>query len=248
MHPLLKATVCGRDRWLRPSLAARLHQAGIAVTDLGAGTASLRGVDVLVYLPALLPGAQPAKDSGAAAARMTFAAAAHGRVTRAVVLSRVGPDRHDPYLHALRVVEANAVDACAKTTIIRTAHPIGEAGDAGPIADALRLGEPPTADPLVQPVAADDLLDVMQAAVEGRIGPGVVEVGGPATMRLSALRELVSAAEATRSRRSAVAWTPSRRKAAAATRRLLSLDSVASRKLASPVALPSRQVLAGAAS
>src|ERR1700730_661854 len=194
MQSSFTVAVSGPDRWLRPKRLQRLTQAGVAVRDLGAGTSSIRDVEALVHLPVLMPMTNPGKDSGTNSARITFAAAALGKVSRVIVVSRVGPDRGDPYLDALWAVEANAAHVCAKVTVIRTAHPIGDAHDAGPVVDILRrhnINSDADGDPFVQPITVNDLLDVIQAAVEGRIGAGMVEVGGPKKMALSSLATLI---------------------------------------------------------
>ncbi len=90
-------------------------------------------------------------------------------------------------------------------------------------------------------MAVDDLLDVIHAAVEGRIGAGVVEVGGPTRMPLSTLHELVSAAAPIGNRRRRPGGgILSRHRAASAARQLLALESVPSRKLACPLGAATR--------
>jgi hypothetical protein len=237
---------------LRPKIAQRLTAAGLNVRGIGAGAATVRGYEALVYVPPMMPGSSPGHDVGASQARLTFAAAAQGKVSRVVVVSRVGPDKaHDPYLDALRGVEASAAHMCAVVTVVRAAHPIGPPDDPGPVAQALRdavleVDEPV---PTVQPVVLGDLLDVIQASVEGRIGAGVVEVGGPVRMPLPALRTLVTA-EPARSpdRRLLPSFRPGRRKAAGVAQRFFALDSVAAPRLVSPLGAPAGDINEVAAS
>ena len=243
MQPSFAVAVTGPDRWLRPMLVQRLSSTGLIVNDIASGAASVRGYEALVYLPPMMPSASPAQDLGSTQARITFAAAAEGRVSRIVVVSRVGPDRAaNPYLEALRAIESSAAQMSARVTVVRAAHPIGTGADAGPVADALRAIAPGAGPgPIVQPVAVEDLLDVVEAAVEGRIGAGVVEVGGPVKMPLASLRDLVAPA-AERGPRLRRVWRPGRRKAAEAAARFLALESVPSVRLSSPLAAPARDV------
>jgi uncharacterized protein YbjT (DUF2867 family) len=246
----LAVAVTGPDRWLRPILARRLAEAGCTVREFASGTAALRGFDALVHVPLMMPSGAPARDVGANHARMTFAAAADGKVGRVVVVSRVGPDKAgDPYLKALRGVEASAAQMCAKVTIVRATHPFGPPDSPGPVVSALR-GAPPVASDgsaLVQPVAVDDLVDVVEAAVDGRIGAGVVEIGGPARIALSSLCDLLSAPQGrgTEPRPGLLASLPTRRKRAReAGRAFLALASVPASKLASPLGAPTRDAVA----
>jgi hypothetical protein len=250
----LAVAVTGPDRWLRPILARRLTEAGFTVRQLASGAATLRGFDALVHAPLMMPGGDPARDVGANHARMTFAAAADGNVSRVVVISRVGADRaNDPYLDALRGVEASAVQMCPKVTIVRAAHPIGAPDSPGPVVDTLRT-VPRVAlqgDAMVQPVAVDDLLDVVEAAAEGRLGAGVVEIGGPTRVPLSSLYDLLGtpAGSSTAPRSgllgSLLGSLPTRRRRAReAGRAFLALASVPASKLASPLGAPTRDVVA----
>jgi nucleoside-diphosphate-sugar epimerase len=249
----LAVAVTGPDRWLRPILARRLTEAGFTVRQLASGAATVRGFDALVHAPLMMPGGDPARDVGANHARMTFAAAADGKVSRVVVISRVGPDKaNDPYLDALRGVEASAVQMCPKVTIVRAAHPIGAPDSPGPVVNALRTVPRVVlqGDALVQPVAIDDLLDVVEAAVEGRLGAGVVEIGGPARLPLSSLYDLLgtpagSGAAPRPGLLGVLGSVPTRRKRAReAGRAFLALASVPATKLASPLGAPTRDVVA----
>jgi hypothetical protein len=246
LHPSVAVALTGPDRWLRPKIAVHLTAAGLHVRGIGAGAATVRGYDALVYVPPMMPGASPARDVGASQARLTFAAAAQGKVSRVVVVSRVGPDKaRDPYLDALRGVEASAAHMCSVVTVVRAAHPIGAPDDPGPVAEALRDATlPPDGPPTtVQPVVLADLLDVIQASVEGRIGAGVVEVGGPVRMPLPGLRDLLRTMPLPpRGRGLLAALRPGSRKAAEAAERFLALDSVAARRLGPPLGAPGRDV------
>src|SRR3954467_1297277 len=104
MHPSPTASLCGPDQWLRPKLSHRLAQAGVAVRDLGPGSASIRDIDTLVYVPVMMPNHKSERSTRTAAAALTFAAAAQGKVGQVIVVSRVGRYESDPSLDALRRV------------------------------------------------------------------------------------------------------------------------------------------------
>src|SRR3954471_23590949 len=87
------AVIVGTDDWLRPRVIERLVASGIRVKDLGRGTASLYGADILVALPALAPRTgDPERDIGTEAAQITFGAVMAGKIQQFVVVSRVGSD------------------------------------------------------------------------------------------------------------------------------------------------------------
>lgn len=187
----LVATITGTDDWLRSHLIRRLSTAGFSAKDGGRGSSVLNGTDVLVVLPALFPlSASPSRDAGVAAAGISLGAVGAFNVSRVVLLSRVGTgDGGGRYLSELAAVERMATAASPRTTIVRVTHPFGEADDPGPLASTLMNDEEPWpgTDPSVQPVAASNVVDVLEAAVDGRIKPGLVEVGGPVAMAMSSL-------------------------------------------------------------
>lgn len=188
---LLVATITGTDDWLRSHLIRRLSTTGISAKDGGRGSSVLNGTDVLVVLPALFPlSASPSRDAGVAAAGISLGAVGAFNVSRVVLLSRVGASSGGGrYLSELAAVERMASAASPRTTIVRVTHPFGEADDPGPLASMLMNDQRPWQgrDPSVQPVAASNVVDVLEAAVDGRIKPGLVEVGGPVTMAMSSL-------------------------------------------------------------
>jgi hypothetical protein len=242
--PRFTVGVCGPDTWLRPLLIARLAAAGALVRDFGLGTCSMRDIDALVQLPLLLPNsANAAKDVGAGAARMTFAAAANSAVSRIVVLSRVGPEGHNPYLDALRALERGAVTMSGRVTIVRATHPIGDSTNPGPVVETLirgHTGLKPTADPQVQPVHIEDLLDVLEAATDGGIGAGFIEVGGAKSQSLSEFAARISGGD----RPTLPPWVRFRARGKRASRvtDFLALPSVPARHLAAPLPTTRRQI------
>jgi uncharacterized protein YbjT (DUF2867 family) len=242
--PTFTVGVCGPDKWLRPLLIGRLAAAGVSVRDFGVGTCSMRGIDTVVHLPVLLPkSASPTKDVGTAAARMTFAAAASSKVSRVVVLSRVGPDGRNSYLDALRMLERSALNVSRHVTIVRTTHPVGDPANPGPVVEALVRafsGPTPAADPQVQPVHVEDLLDVMEAAIDGRIGAGFVEVGGSTSQSMSEFSASISDGD-----RPPLPWWGrllAKGRAASRVTDVLSLPSVPARKLAAPLPTTRRDI------
>jgi hypothetical protein len=91
----------------------------------------------------------------------------------------------------------------------------------------------------------EDLLDVVQAAAEGQIGAGLVELAGPKPWTLSEFAELVSAGRSESSDSLLAQW---KRRAGGATGKavtsFLAEASVASRRAASPLGLPQRDLSA----
>ncbi|MDQ1398769.1 MAG: hypothetical protein QOK20_701 [Acidimicrobiaceae bacterium] len=241
--------ISGPDSWLRPMLIARLSAADVNVHDLGPGTSLVRSVDAVIHLPMLMPGsASPANDVGASAGRMTFVAASTAKVPRVVVVSRLGPEGPNPYLDALRALEHSAANVCRHVTIVRTGHPVGSPVNPGPFVEALRRYRQDLdsgTDPAVHPVHVEDLLDVVQAAAEGQIGAGLVELAGPKPWTLSEFAELVSAGLSESSDSLLAQW---KRRAGGATGKavtsFLAEASVASRRAASPLGLPQRDLSA----
>lgn len=186
------AMITGTDEWLRPHLMRRLSAAGIVANDGGRGSSVLNGVDVLVVLPGLFPRtAWAQRDVGVAAAGISLGAAGAFNVSRVVLLSRVGAGTGSGgrYLSALGAVERMASAASPRATILRAAHPFGEADDPGPVVSTLMRDRQRWhgSDPLVQPVSVSNVVDVLEAAVDGRIKPGLTEVGGPLSMPMSSL-------------------------------------------------------------
>jgi len=240
----LTVAVCGPDTWLRPLLITRLAAAGARVRDFGLGTCSMRDIDTVVQLPVLLPkSADAAKDIGAGAARMTFAAAANAKVSRLVVLSRVGPEGQSPYIDALRALERSAVTVSRHVTIVRATHPVGDPINPGPIVEALMRrhgGVKLTADPTVQPVHVEDLLDVLEAATDGRIGAGFVEVGCATPQSLAEFAAAIAGSyQPALPRR---AGFRAKRRTAGRVTDFLALPSVPARKLAAPLPLTRRDI------
>ena len=238
------AVVVGTDDWLRPRVIERLVAGGIKVKDLGRGTASLYGADILVALPALAPrSGDPGRDVGTEAAQITFGAVMAGKIQQFVVVSRVGsdPKSDSSYLAALGDFERRASHASSRLTLIRVTHPFGPPDDAGPLVRSmLQTHEVGTLsfdrhDPAVQPVYVDDIANLVTEAAGGDLGPGLVELGGPATMPLS---QFVASAKALggNSGRAPRALLPgSRRRQSEAIGSLLTHESVASRRLAGPI-------------
>lgn len=246
----LVATITGTDDWLRSHLMSRLSTAGISAKDGGRGSAALNGTDVLVILPALFPlSASPARDGGVAAAAITLGAVMTFGVSRVVMLSRVGVGSggRGRYLEELTAVERRASAASPRTTIVRVTHPFGEANDPGPFASTLMNGQEPRdgADPLVQPVSVSNVVDVLEAAVDGRIKPGLVELGGPVSMPLSSLSAHLQ--NGSLEGRASVGRTGprapwSRRHWRRSVEELLAHGSEASRKYAPPIPMQLRAV------
>lgn len=245
---LLVATITGTDDWLRSHLISRLSTNGISAKDGGRGSSVLNGTDVLVVLPALFPlSASPSRDVGAAAAGITFGAAGAFNVSRVVLLSRVGVGSSNGggYLSELAGVERMATAASPRTTIVRVTHPFGEADDPGPFASTLMNDQEPWqgTDPSVQPVSLSNVVDVLEAAVDGRIKPGLVEVGGPVSMPMSSLSAYLqsSSFEGRASGGRAGPRTPwSRRQWRRSVEELLAQGSEASRKYAPPIPMQLR--------
>ncbi|HZQ29302.1 MAG TPA: hypothetical protein VFA94_16520 [Acidimicrobiales bacterium] len=198
--------VAGTDGWIRHRLSRAVAGAGITVRDMGAGSAGLRGVDTLVLLPTMVPTSprSAVRDVGVASAGVLFAATRADSVPRIVMLSRAhsGDAPTDSYLGALATVERMAVNTGAKVTIVRVTHPFGDRSDPGPFVDALlhRRATPEAnteangVDPVVEPVHVDTVVDVLVAAIDGRLSPGLSEVGGPDRMPLSAFLATAQAA------------------------------------------------------
>jgi hypothetical protein len=210
----LVVALAGTDDWIRPHLTQRLIQAGTDVRDMSTGTASLFGVDVLVQLPALAPRSRSGeRDVGLRAASVTFSALALSKVGRAVVVSRVGsdPGAPVPYFSALGDLEQRALRATSKLTIVRLTHPFGPSAAPGAIAEAaaelfVASEEPFDDDVPVQPIYLDDAVAAIGDAVDGRVGHGLVELGGPDTMGLREFAKLATSVcdpGANRSRRAA---------------------------------------------
>jgi uncharacterized protein YbjT (DUF2867 family) len=244
--------LAGTDPWLRAALSAQLDRADLKLSNIGTGSASLRGIDTLVFAPSITPlSGDPAKDIGASPAAMTFASAVESGVRRGVLVSRVGGDAGDPesYLSQLGLMERKAVSALGKVTVIRVTHPFGPVTSPGPLLGrllqhvrAMPDGRDGLPDTRVQPVFVGDVVDLVLEAVAGRIGPGVVELGGPDTMSLADFAGHASlSGAATQPRRGLSAFLTSRRR-----RRVLSQflahDSVASPRFASPRALRTRSL------
>jgi nucleoside-diphosphate-sugar epimerase len=194
--------VAGTDGWIRHRLSRAVAGAGITVRDMGAGSAGLRGVDTLVLLPTMVPTSarSAVRDVGVGSAGVLFAATRADSVPHIVMLSRVHSADAPPgsYLGALATVERMAVNAGAKVTIVRVTHPFGDRSDPGPFVDALlhrrAKAEANGGDPVVEPVHVDTVVDVLVAAIDGRLSPGLREVGGPDRMPLSAFLAAAQAA------------------------------------------------------
>ncbi|MDQ1392951.1 MAG: RmlD substrate binding domain [Acidimicrobiaceae bacterium] len=239
--------ITGPDSWLRPMLIARLEAADMSVHDLGPGTSLVRAVDTVIHLPLLMPGsASPANDVGASAGRMTFVAAATAKVPRVVVASRLASESPNPYVDALRALEHSAANVCRHVTIVRTAHPVGGPANPGPVVDALRRYRSELAalaDPMVHPVHVDDLLDAIEAAADGRIGAGLVELAGPTPWALSEFVQMVSAGISDSSDSFLAQW---KLRAGGATGKaitsFLTDTSMPSHRLSSPLGTPQRDV------
>jgi nucleoside-diphosphate-sugar epimerase len=239
--------LAGNDSWLRNIVAGRLA-ASTPVRNIGVGSSTLFDVETLVYVPALVPTSKSgSRDVNLAAASLTLAAAASSKVRRLVLVSRVGKQSGpaDSYLGALELLEHKARDACAKVTVIRTTHPFGDCVDPGPVIGSLhRLNAIRLAESLgeveVQPVYVEDLVDVIAAAVDGRLSAGVVEVGGPSTMTMGEFAALAREAGCGRfgSRRRQLFGRSSARPLT----EFLAIDSVVTRRLASPLDGPRHDI------
>jgi hypothetical protein len=237
----------GKDDWFRPRLLELLGQRGYRARDMGPGTASLHGVDVLVQVPSIAPSGRSGEGAvGLTSAGITFSALALGNVGRVVVVSRIGAARGTgSYLSRLRELEARAARATSKLTIIRLAHPFGSADDPGPLATAAARStqeiDADQDDVMVQPVYVDDAREVVLAAVDGRIGDGLIELGGPETMTFREFAKLAASMLPTDGRRTRRPLLR-RHRDHAGMRELLADDSVAARKFAAPVATELRSL------
>jgi nucleoside-diphosphate-sugar epimerase len=245
-----RVAIAGPDRWLREAVTRRVAAAGIPTTDIGPGSASLRELDAVVFTAGLVPrSSYPADDVGTTAATMTFTAAAASGLRRAVLIGRVGrPDQERSVLAEHRLAERKVLAAFGKATIIRVTHLFGPADDAGPAVaslvggtDSLPAGHD-AADIRVQPVFVDDVVAVVRAALDGGIGPGMVEVGGPEVFTLDAFADLArksTEARAGRGRRRLPGLASARRRRALLGG-LLAQDSIATSRYAPPVDIERR--------
>lgn len=247
--PALVAAITGTDDWLRHRLSRQLSAAGVAVNDHGRGSSALNGTDVLVVLPRTFPStASATRDVGVAATGVSFGAVASFNVRHVVLLSRVGCGSDGGgYLAEVAMVERMAAAASSRTTVVRITHPFGEADDPGPLVSALLTDEAYLngADPSVQPVSARTVVDVLHAAVDGRIKPGLVELGGPRTMALSsfaALLQNLPPAQRTAVSRSGPRAPWSRSRWRRSVDELMSRPSEANRRYPSPVPVEARSL------
>jgi hypothetical protein len=232
------AAVFGSDPWLRNALTTGLRHAGHSATDIGPGSSSLRGVDVLVWTPSLLPRARVAtKDIGSAALSMTLAAATAQHIRRAVLVTSVGCSKSAPsaYHDELDLLERRAASTLGQVTALRVTHPFGPADDPGPVIRALvhhdkQLATTST-DVQVQPIFVGDIVSAVDAAIKGMITPGAAAIGGPEVTSLGALLDRARPAVSARRR----AW----RRRRAATVDFFRRDSVAPRHR-SPIELDLR--------
>jgi nucleoside-diphosphate-sugar epimerase len=85
----------------------------------------------------------------------------------------------------------------------------------------------------VQPVYVQDLVDVVEAAVDGRLSGGVVEVGGPSTITMGKFAALALEAGSGRFGPRRMRWFG--RSSARPLTEFLAIDSVVTRRLASPL-------------
>ena len=238
----LVVAVAGTDSWMRPDLIKLLTRVGMDVRAMGAGSASLFGVDVLVLVPAIAPlSGSAGRDVGVSAANITFSAMTVSNVPRAVVVSRLGSDAESPneYLAALGDLERRASVATSKLTLIRLAHPFGPPDRPGPLVNAAASfstgGEPsPDNQAMVQPVYLEDAVALVLAGLDGRIGSGAVELGGPETMPFREFAKLAASVSEPLKRRSRWGLPSGRRRYRQAMGGLLAANSVAARKFAPP--------------
>ncbi len=182
--------IAGTDDWLAKRIGSRLAGSGLAVRDMGPGSASLHQVTTLVLLPRLVPrSSNPARDVGLAPCGITLAAAALGKVERIVLVSLVGADPGRPgHLGALGRLEGLVLASASKVTIIRAMQVYGTANDPGPFIElmhhALSL-QPTSFAPIeIEPVFVGDVVKAVEAAVDGRLPPETFEMAGPRRIKV----------------------------------------------------------------
>jgi uncharacterized protein YbjT (DUF2867 family) len=225
--------ICGSDQWLRHHVSQRLNT-DFDVRDVGSGTSYLNGIDVLVIVPHLSPQSGSGTRDVAMQQALHNINAAHAfSVGRVVLVSRVGAgSSDDPYLVALGALERSASASFKKLTIVRLAHPFGPPEDPGPFMQALAAlnGGMRSPDTPIQPLYRDDAVAAIAAAVAGRFGAGVVEVGGPETLRLWELAAHASVGTATSAKPAGVRRLFNRRGRANAVEGFMAMESIPQRE------------------
>jgi hypothetical protein len=236
------AAAFGSDAWLRNAVATGLRHAGHNATDIGPGSASLQGVDVLVWTPSLLPRSRvAAKDVGSAALSMTLAAAASQTIRRTVLVTSIGCSKSAPseYHDELALLERRAANNLGQVTAFRVTHPFGPAHDPGPVIKALmhhdKVLAAVGAGVRVQPIFVGDIVSAVDAAIKGLITPGAADIGGPEVTSLGELIDRARPAVSVRRR----GWKRRR----AATVEFLRRDSIVPRRHA-PIELDLRTIAA----